>query len=82
LDTEQLQGIFAIAIDQICLEFPEAPNLPCHVGGIGEDCRQRDYKPKEQAKGRRTVRRRRAGHVLRIQRQDGGCHRRRCVTMQ
>lgn len=88
LDAEQLQRVLAIPVDQFRLQLAEAGNLPGDVRRVCQHSRKGDNQPQNEANGRRTVRRRRAGHAPSIQRRDGACHRadgpqqgRMCVTM-
>jgi hypothetical protein len=60
LDAQQLQGIFAVAVDQLALELAQACYLPGDVSGVHHDRCDGDDKAEQQAQGWRALRGRRA----------------------
>ena len=58
LDTQQLQGIFSVAIHQIILQFAQAGDLPRNVPGINNHGSQSDNQAEKQSSGRSPTKRR------------------------
>ena len=47
LDAQQLQGVFAVAVHQIVLQFAQAGDLPRDISRVGDHRRQRNDQPEE-----------------------------------
>jgi hypothetical protein len=61
LDAEELEGVAAVAVDELALEFAEAGELEGDVGRVGEDGEDGDDEAEVEAargcslKGRRVL---------------------------
>ena len=74
LNAQQLQGVFAVAVHQIVLQFPQAGDLPGDVSGIGHHGGQGNDQPQDKSRSWRPMRRIWARHEPRIQRAGVKCH--------
>ncbi len=64
LDAQELQRILAVPIDQVALQRPQADNLAVDVERVGDNGRERQDQPDQEARRRRAT-------VLRAWRHEG-----------
>ena len=55
LNAQELQGIFAVAIDHVALQATKSGKLHGDVGGIGQNGRESDDQSEQQAGGWRAL---------------------------
>ncbi len=67
LDAQQLQGVAAVAIDQVALQHAQPGDLTADVVGVGDDRRERQDQPDQQAWRRRAT----VGNAVRHRRDYG-----------